>query len=93
MFAENFLKQNQEILLFVNGFYEKSIIFLCWKESLGRASRKAAHVQKGKKPSEERISNFIARIAAHEETNGLEPIDKASLRVLANYQAVTKVKA
>jgi trimethylamine:corrinoid methyltransferase-like protein len=64
------------------------------RESDGRASRKAAHVQKGKKkPSEERISNFIARIAAHEETNGLEPIDKASLRVLANYQAVTKVKA
>lgn len=61
--------------------------------SPGCASRKAAHVQKGKKPSEERISNFIARIAAHEETNGLEPIDKASLRVLANYQAVTKVKA
>ena len=49
--------------------------------------------RKKKKPSEERISNFIARIAAHEETNGLEPIDKASLRVLANYQAVTKVKA
>lgn len=31
-----------------------------------------------KKPSEERISNFIARIAAQEETNELEPIDKTS---------------
>ncbi len=30
------------------------------------------------KPSEERISNFIARIADQEETNGLKPIDKTS---------------
>jgi hypothetical protein len=34
--------------------------------------------RKKKKPSEERISNFIARIAAQEETNELEPIDKTS---------------
>jgi len=60
---------------------------------LGVRPEKPHTFRRKKKPSEERISNFIARIAAHEETNGLEPIDKASLRVLANYQAVTKVKA
>jgi hypothetical protein len=60
---------------------------------MGVRPEKPHTFRRKKKPSEERISNFIARIAAHEETNGLEPIDKASLRVLANYQAVTKVKA
>lgn len=49
------------------------------KESLTAVRPDKPHTfRRKKKPSEERISNFIARIAAQEETNELEPIDKTS---------------